>query len=156
MKLFKYILYKITHPIFRFYWRLFKPKTSGARAIILHEENVLLVKNINFKYWLLPGGMIDGKQTPEECLFRELKEGLDLSLNNFEYKLGEYFSEQEGKKDTIHVFIIKLDSPFFKKQWELEDAKWFPLNLLPENIGPATKRRIEEYKTEKRDLVLEW
>lgn len=152
----KWIIYKITYPLVKIYWRIFKPKTSGARAIILHEENVLLVKNINFKYWLLPGGMIDGKQTPEECLFRELKEELDLSLDYFEYKLGEYFSEQEGKRDTIHVFIIKLNSPFFQKQWELEDAKWFPLDDLPENIGLATKRRIEEYKSGKRDLVLEW
>lgn len=63
------------------------------------------------------------------------------------YKLGVYKSSKEGKKDTIYIFIITpTPSKEFTKQWEIEDAKWFNLNNLPEDIGMATLRRITEYK----------
>jgi len=106
----KLLIYKITHPLVRFYWRIFKPKTYGSRAIILNKENILLVKNINNNYWSLPGGKMDKGETPEECLFRELIEELTLSVSKIEYKLGEYFSNKEGKQDTVYIFVIKLSS----------------------------------------------
>jgi 8-oxo-dGTP pyrophosphatase MutT (NUDIX family) len=152
----KWSIYKITHPFVRFYWKIFKPKTYGSRAIILQEKDILLVKNINHDYWSLPGGKIDKEERPEECLIRELKEELSLSISNIDYKLGEYTSNKEGKQDTIYIFVIKLLSPTFQKQWELEDSRWFPLSNLPTNISPAANRRIIEFQKEKMDLISTW
>jgi 8-oxo-dGTP pyrophosphatase MutT (NUDIX family) len=115
-----------------------------------------LVKNINHDYWSLPGGKIDKEERPEECLIRELKEELSLSISNIDYKLGEYTSNKEGKQDTIYIFVIKLLSPTFQKQWELEDSRWFPLSNLPTNISPAANRRIIEFQKEKMDLISTW
>ncbi len=152
----KRVTYKITHPLIRFYWRICKPKTYGSRAIVLHGENILLVKNINVSHWSLPGGKIDKGETIEECLFRELKEELDLSVNKIEYKLGEYVSKKEGKRDTVYIFIVKIISPNFIKQWELADANWFPISNLPENLSPATSRRIMEFKNGDKEIVSNW
>ena len=99
---------------------------------------------------------MDRGETPEECLVRELKEELDLSDCIVDHKLGEYLSHKEGKKDTVHIFVIKLQNKNFTKQWELEDAKWFSFNSLPENLSPATSRRIQEFLTGKQNIVSSW
>lgn len=152
----RWLIYKITHPFVRLYWEIFKPKTYGARAILLNEANILLVKNINVNHWSLPGGKIDKGETPEECLLRELKEELSLSIEKIDCKLGEYISNNEGKRDTVYIFVAKLLSSTFQKQWELEDAQWFPLSNLPDNISSATSRRISEFQNGSRNLVSTW
>lgn len=150
------IIYKITHPFFRLYWTVFKPKTYGSRAIVLHENNILLVKNINVNYWSLPGGKIDSGESPAQCILRELKEELNLSELNITYNLGEYTSNREGKRDTIYIFVIKLTSPTFQRQWELEDAQWFDMDNLPSNMSPAGLRRIKEYKAGDQNILSGW
>ncbi len=148
----KYFLYKISHPLIKCYWNVFKPKTHGARAIILHRNNILLVKNINVIYWSLPGGKIDQEENPEQCILRELREELHLNEIEIKFKLGTYTSNQEGKLDTVYIFVIKLSAPDFKMQWELDDAHWFNINDLPKNISPAGMRRIKEFQAGKKDL----
>ena len=152
----KKLIYKLTHPFFRLYWRLFRPKTSGARALVLHDGKILLTKNINSGHWSFPGGKVDYPETPESCVVRELKEELDLDIEKTEFKLGEYVSAREGKTDTIHIFVISVASDYFKKQWELQDAIWFDLEGLPIDVSPATGRRIGEYRGGGRGVVGEW
>ncbi len=151
-KLFKHILY----PIARLHWRVFSPKTCGARALLIHQNNILLVRNLNLPYWTIPGGGIEKGETAEKCLARELFEELNISIGSVEYKLGEYTSELEGKRDEIHIFVINPPSSEFTKQWELAEARWFPLENLPEDISPATLRRINEFKQGSKDLVGVW
>lgn len=150
------LIYKVIHPFVVFYWKIIKPKTYGSRAIILSENSILLAKNINSKHWSLPGGKIEKDESPEQCLIRELKEELDIDVSSSEYKLGEYIANKEGKLDTVHIFIIRLKSSYFKKQWELADAKWFALSELPEDISPAGLRRIREFQNGAKNLYSEW
>ncbi len=150
------LIYKITHPFVRLYWKIFKPKTYGSRALVLYNNQILLVKNINVNHWSLPGGKIDYPENPEQCVLRELKEELGLSISNTAFKLGEYISQQEGKKDTVYIFVINLENSKFKKQWELEDARWFDFNYLPSDISPAASRRITEYFAGKKELMGAW
>ncbi len=150
------LLYKLTHPFFRLYWKIFKPKTSGTKALLIHDQNILLVKNINVTKWSLPGGQIDKKETPESCVERELSEELGLENVHISHKLGVYTSTRQSKQDTVHVFVINLLSPSFTKKWELQAAGWFSLDSLPEDISPATDRRIAEYEQGKRDLTDFW
>ncbi len=149
-------IYKITHPFVRLYWKWFRPKTSGAKALIINGGNILLTKNINVRLWSLPGGKVDEGETPEQCLLRELKEELGLSITKADFKLGEYVSEKEGKKDTVYVFVVNTPSADFTKDWELEDAKWFDLRNLPKDISPATLRRIREFQEGKRGVEGDW
>ena len=138
------------------YWKIFKPKTFGSKAILLFEGNILLVKNINVGQWSLPGGKIEKNESPRECILRELNEELEITKCDVSYKLGEYISEKEGKKDTVYVFIIKLTSYDFKKGWEMEDAKWFSFDSLPTEISSATLRRVLEYKNNKKTFKDNW
>jgi hypothetical protein len=68
--------YKIIYQLAKFYWKIFRPRTSGARGIILYDQEILLVKNLGSKHWLLPGGGFKKNEDEQQCLFRELEEEL--------------------------------------------------------------------------------
>ncbi|MES2623305.1 MAG: NUDIX domain-containing protein [Patescibacteria group bacterium] len=156
MNKFKYSIYKLTHPFFRLYWRIFKPKTFGTKALLIYKDSILLTKNINSSHWGLPGGKIDKGETPEQCICRELQEELTLSCLVPEFKLGTFTSNNEGKRDTVYVFAFLLPSQDFTKQWELHDAEWFSITDLPKDTSPATLRRINEFKNNERNIVSIW
>jgi hypothetical protein len=44
------IIYKLTYPFAKLYWKLCKPTTYGSRALLLCNNQVLLVKNINVQH----------------------------------------------------------------------------------------------------------
>lgn len=52
----------------------------SAYAIIRHEENLLLLKNVHTGMWNLPGGGIDLGETIEQGLRRELREECNIEI----------------------------------------------------------------------------
>ena len=147
----KKIFYKyILTPLAKIYWRIFKPITFGVKAIILCDNEVLLIKNVSKNQWHLPGGGVHKDESSLGAVKREVKEELNFDLELFLIKenlqnqtdsikfgdarnlLGVYMSHQEGKRDTIYVYVFKLSSrPKFEiNKTELLDAKWFAINKL--------------------------
>lgn len=47
----------------------------GCKAVIVKDDKVLIVKNTK-GFWEVPGGRIDGNESIEEALHRELREEL--------------------------------------------------------------------------------
>jgi 8-oxo-dGTP pyrophosphatase MutT (NUDIX family) len=139
-------LYGISLSIAKIYWKLFKPETFGARIIIISNKRVLLVQHRNSKFWNLPGGGINKNEDPEAGTLRELFEETKIKIDRADYLLGTYCSKAEGKRDKVFIYIKETDSDFIPKlSLEIKDAKWFPLDNLPETATPATRFRIGEY-----------
>lgn len=130
--------------VLRCYWHALKPRTRGSRVVLTHGENVLLTKNLGGTYWALPGGGAKKGESPLSCLLRELYEELRIQDVEVVREVGQYLSKKEGKQDLVHVFFARVHTPTFEAQWELEDARWFPLASLPQTTSPATLRRIRE------------
>ncbi len=140
-------------PLAKFYWRIAKPKTYGSRALLFNNSGeILLVRHQGASYWSMPGGKIEAKEQPVDCVIRELKEELGVVDTKIRYKLGEYFSNKEGKRDTIHIFVVDTEPFNLQRQYELEDARWFNLKDLP-NMGPHTSNRIREYLKGERKIL---
>src|SRR3989344_2085158 len=150
--------YFIAHPLLRAYRILTRQKASGARAIITKDDEVLLIRNIGVKYWSLPGGVLQRFETPMKCLRRELKEELGIFIRSadYAYRLGTYASQHGDHRDTIHIFVLQVPSFCYKKQWELDEARWFKRDELPKNLSPATRRRFAELKTGEKNIFAEW
>jgi 8-oxo-dGTP pyrophosphatase MutT (NUDIX family) len=148
-------LTRLLFPFVRVYWRVIQPKSFGARALVFHGDRVLLIKTAYGTHWQTPGGTMNARETPEQCVLRELREetGLDGVVRE---KLGLYTSSAEGKHDTIHLFIIDAQQDNLVIEWELKTARWFTLDSLPEDISPATKRRIQEYQSGERGVTKAW
>lgn len=75
--------------------------TSKVRAILVDEDNTILVANYGGVY-LLPGGSIDSGETKEQAIIRELREeiGQDYNKEELEYFIClRYFQKNYPKRN---------------------------------------------------------
>ncbi|MEY3784590.1 MAG: hypothetical protein RLZZ230_912, partial [Candidatus Parcubacteria bacterium] len=102
-------IYYLIQPVRSLYWRICKPKTFGARVVITHPqipENVLLIRHTygDTTLWNIPGGGYrPGKEKSEDAAKREVMEEVGINILNLK-KVGEYYSDSEGKRDTVILF----------------------------------------------------
>jgi 8-oxo-dGTP pyrophosphatase MutT (NUDIX family) len=130
----------------RIYWRITKPVTFGARAIVLGPDGrLVLVKHTYDRYWYLPGGATKKGEEAETALRREMKEEIGIGELTIERKLGTYVSTLEGKRDTIDVFVARAPAIGRRQRLEIAAARWFAPDGLPADTSPATQRRVAEY-----------
>lgn len=82
-----------------------------AAAIILDKDKVLIAQreegsNMEFK-WEFPGGKLEGNETPEQCLVREIKEELDMVIEPVEiYKAVRH--KYREKDILLLAYICRL------------------------------------------------
>jgi 8-oxo-dGTP pyrophosphatase MutT (NUDIX family) len=63
-------------------------QTIRYQAAIIHQHHILLLQQTDHgsgrSYWLLPGGRMDGDETEEDCVQREVMEetGLDVTVQD--------------------------------------------------------------------------
>ena len=130
----------------RFYWRIVRPVTRGVRAIVVNQnEEILLVAHTYQEGWFLPGGKVGGKENDENALRRELSEELGIQITATPRQFGEYENIYEYKKDTIVVCVVDSFTQVSKKHFEVEKHGFFKPEMLPEKTSPGTRRRIEEW-----------
>lgn len=140
-------LYGISLFFAKLHWRLFKPATSGARMILVAKNKVFLVQHRNSHTWNLPGGGIKKNENPSKGALRELFEETKIQIESSDYLLGTYSSNQEGKRDTVYIFVKEIPEMLQPRPaLELRDARWFSLDHLPETATRSTRSRIEEYQ----------
>lgn len=153
----KDVLYSCALGCARIYWRVVRPTTFGARVILISNNKVLLVQPRRARYWNLPGGGIKKNETPEQGALRELYEETGIHINKTDYILGTYYSQREGKRDTVTIVVVHTDSTHVPKlEIEIQQAVWFPWDQLPETVTRPTRWRIEEYLHNLKDIKGDW
>ena len=138
---------------------LFGIKINGAQAMVFRGNEILLIKTTYRPYWEFPGGKIEPLEAPESTAVRETKEEAHVFIKKIARKLGTYKDKRIYTTITIHVYVASEweELPLWKPGLEISDRKFFPLSALPEDISPATKKRIAEYQSgEHREFSLEW
>lgn len=128
-----------------FIMKIFNIKTLGARALIVQNNQVLLVRHTYNAGWYTVGGGIDNKESPQEALIRELYEEVGITTKEPPTLFGVYYNDFRGRDDYVVLYIVKNFEIVDVKSQEIAEKKWFSLSNLPSDISPATKRRIEEY-----------
>jgi 8-oxo-dGTP pyrophosphatase MutT (NUDIX family) len=133
----------------RLVWRLFQPITLGSRCLVLDGDQVLLVRHTYGSAWYLPGGAVEKGETLAEAARREVREECGLTVGDLAL-LGIYYSHAEGKHDHVAIFVARSYSGTPRAQaMEIERLEFFPLCDLPADTSPATRRRVEEYLSER-------
>ncbi len=129
--------------VVRVFWKVSKYKKSRARAIILNKDKskILLVKNITYTSFHLPGGGIEVGESGQDAVVREVQEELGINITIL-YSLGRYVYQKTDKH--VEIFVTQTTSTNFKMQWELDEAFWFPLTELPE-LRKTTRQTLRDF-----------
>lgn len=148
-----------------------------AKALIYSNDKhkILLLKS-KWGYWDLPGGQIEFKETPEECIEREIKEeiGIEISIINLS-SIQTVILDRSRRKENpeikhYSVLIFKCclaqdDAKFVFKDEEIVNCAWLDkaevisnsnIILLPFNRDLINEfNDIKKIRTKKKYYIKE-
>lgn len=126
----------------------------GVALVALDEENrIFLLRHVFHPAapWGLPAGWLERKESPADGILRELREETGLTA-----VLGQPLSIDYS--DTAnHIGIVytgQIQSGKLQLSAEILDARWFPVDQIPDDILPFTRDIIETAVAMKRENAL--
>lgn len=129
------------------YFRLRRGMTLGVRAAVLNDRGeVFLVRHTYTPGWQLPGGGVEVGEPMVEALARELAEEARISLSGPATLFGVYFNRKISRRDHVALYLVRdfvVDAPK-TPDLEIAEARFFPLDALPQGLTPGTRRRLAE------------
>ncbi len=129
-----------------FYWRVKRGMTLGVRGAVLRDGEVLLVRHGYTPGWHLPGGGVEPGETFEEALAKELREEGNVRMMGVPELHGLFQNRNASARDHVAVYVVRdfeYDGPL-APTFEIQEAKFFPLQALPEGTTQATRKRLAE------------
>jgi 8-oxo-dGTP diphosphatase len=107
---------------------------QGAIGIIFNKDRtqVLIIQRCDVPVWVLPGGGIDFKETPEQAIIREIYEetGLKVTINR---KVALYTPVNRLSAPT-HLFECRITGGHMKTGPETRALGFYPIDRLPPNF----------------------
>lgn len=119
---------------------------NAAKAILFHENKILLTKCVNSKgdiFYTLPGGRQNQYETMEEAVIRECFEetGYNVLVDRFVALHEEIVTDEAYRvlkpdltHKIFHVFLCHLANPIRKQPTEVDenqiDFQWFDIEGL--------------------------
>jgi ADP-ribose pyrophosphatase YjhB (NUDIX family) len=140
-------LFRMAQICFLFIQRIRRGMTLGVRAMVLNDDGqIFLVRHSYVKGWHMPGGGVEVGETLQQALAKELLEEANICVTGETRLLGVYLNEKPTARDHIAVFIVQQFEELGprKANHEILEARFFPLDNLPEGTTQATRRRIAE------------
>jgi 8-oxo-dGTP diphosphatase len=106
-----------------------------------YQNNQLYVLLIQQKfgteesYWALPGGLVQGQESLQDAVKRELKEETNVSVNYFEqlFTFGDdVFRDPRNRVISVAYFALVDSSKLnIKADSDAENAQWFKIDSIP-------------------------
>lgn len=138
------MLLRIANTSRKLIWSVFRIVTVGVRVMVINGHSIILIKHSYKKGWFFPGGGIKQGESLETAARREVFEELGIVLGDLKL-FGAYTDFEDGRNDQVVVFLSNIISKEDHFCHEVLEGKIFPLEALPCDISPWTKKRIQEY-----------
>lgn len=103
----------------------------GCRAIVIKDSRMLVSHEVHTGYYLIPGGGLEGAETPEACCVREVREetGYIVKPTCHFLTINEYYEEY---KYISHYFLCNIIGEAEQNLTAVEAER----GLIPEWIDP--------------------
>src|SRR5688572_8860856 len=143
--------YRVAYRLIRLYWFVCRPRTFGARCIVLCGRNVLLIRQTyGDRRWTLPGGGLTKGESAEAAVRREVQEEVGITLDAVSC-VGEFVSTQTYNTDTIYVFSATTPSQAYViDRREVQEARWVAVGALPP-VSEKTATALELWQQHERE-----
>ena len=109
-----------------------KPIRKAVRCYLVKDNKVVVTKYKEGKkkaeYYDIPGGKIEGEETPEQTAIREMKEETGLKIKNLKYK-GNMIIEYPNRIFDFEVFICN-ECEGKPQDFEENTSEWIEINEL--------------------------
>lgn len=105
-----------------------------AGAIIRNGEGCVLLLKHRFRPspgWGIPGGFIERGEQPEQALRRELREEIELEVEDVKLFTTRAFKEL---KQIEIIFTARALNDTARLSFEIQKAGWFSLDELPSEL----------------------
>jgi len=132
-----YLLYQV-------YLFFVRPLTLGVRVMMIRDNEVLLVRHTYTRGWFMPGGAVNRGETLGAAARREAAEEVGAELRDLGL-VGAYTHFKEWKSDHNILFLSTDFTVSGKRDHEIAESRFFPLDALPDGLWPGHRRRLEEY-----------
>lgn len=112
----------------------FDNPVAVAGVIVRHGDDVLLVRPAyvaDIHPHVLVSGFLEAYESAEDAAVREVEEETGLQVE-VERVLGTYSCRPIGKNMVFIVCVARLVGGDLRLSEELSDARWFPLDALPD------------------------
>ena len=113
-----------------------KPIRKAVRCYLVKDNKVVVTKYKEGKkkagYYDIPGGKIEGEETPEQTAIREMKEETGLKIKNLKYK-GKMIIEYPNRIFDFQVFICN-ECEGKPQDFEENTSEWIEINELLKKI----------------------
>lgn len=134
--------------LFHLWFLVRRPMTFGVRGVV-HDEAanaVLLVRHTYVPGWQFPGGGVERGETALEALSRELAEEGNIEVRSPPALRSIHFNRRQSPRDHVALYLVTDFAQRGPKRPDMEiaEAGFFPLDALPPETTPATRRRIAE------------
>lgn len=120
--------------------------TLGVRGVVLRGDEVLLVRHGYTPGWHLPGGGVEPGETFEEALAKELREEGNVRVTGKPVLHALFQNNNASARDHVAVYVVREfehDGPL-PSNFEIREAKFFPIAALPDGTTQSTRKRLSE------------
>jgi ADP-ribose pyrophosphatase YjhB (NUDIX family) len=128
---------------------LIAPPRLGVRGLVFDSEGrVLLVRHTYVSGWYLPGGGVEAGESVAAALARELREEGGIELLGAPRLHGLFFNAKASRRDYVACYVVSdfRTSPI-RPNFEIAEARFFPVDAVPQDASPATRARLAEVLT---------
>lgn len=134
------------------YYRTLPRKRVGAGALLVNDRGELLVVKPNYaRYWLVPGGVVEVGESPQEGCVREAREEVGLEIKDPKLLCIAYDRcvSKSSKGDAIHFLFFggelskDRESAITLQESEIEEHRFLPLHDALSLFGSGLRKRVE-------------